>query len=191
MKRASLAAAAILSTTFTPLATPAFAATQDQQDALNLYCEGLVNAVSPGHAPFQITAINVVEGATTGGNLEVTDYLQATHHGGSVNIFATVDYAITGGTTAFTFDCETFKPNANENGQGDYPNGLQFSSQTTSVPNEDTITGTGDILICISPLKNPGVWRNANGYNGELGACSTALYTASGGNTPSVSVPLI
>jgi hypothetical protein len=189
MKRSLLAAVAILSTTFTPLATPAIAATPAQQDALNLYCESLVNAVSPGHAPFQVSAINVIEGASTGGNVEVMDYLQGTHHGGSVNIFATVNYEITGGTTAFTFDCETFNPNANENGQGEYPNGLQFWGQTTSVPNEDTITGTGDILICISPLRNPGVWRQANGYNDELGACSTALFVASGGNTPSVSVP--
>lgn len=46
-----------------------------------------------------------------------------------------------------------------------------------------------EFVICISPTRNPGVWRSQNGYNGQLGwACSTAWYNTLG-STPSVSVP--
>ncbi len=47
----------------------------------------------------------------------------------------------------------------------------------------------GQFVICNSPTKNPGTWRNQNGYNGQLGrACSTIWYNELG-STPSVSVP--
>lgn len=48
--------------------------------------------------------------------------------------------------------------------------------------------GTSQVVICISPGRNPGAWRNQNGYTGSLGTCSRAWYDSLG-STPSVSVP--
>jgi hypothetical protein len=44
------------------------------------------------------------------------------------------------------------------------------------------------VVICISPGRVPGNWRNQNGYNGSLGTCSRAWYDTLG-STPSVSLP--
>ena len=58
---------------------------------------------------------------------------------------------------------------------------------TVSAPNY-TQSFSEDRVICISPTKNPGVWRNQNGYTG---VCSTARYLAvgMGAGTHSNSVP--
>jgi hypothetical protein len=53
-------------------------------------------------------------------------------------------------------------------------------------PNASVIGG--QVVICISPGRNPGAWRNQNGYMGNLGTCSRAWYDMLG-STPSVSVP--
>ncbi len=53
-------------------------------------------------------------------------------------------------------------------------------------PNAST---SGDqVVICISPGKKPGNWREQNGYDGSLGTCSRAWYDTLG-STPSVSLP--
>lgn len=50
-------------------------------------------------------------------------------------------------------------------------------------------TYNDEFVICISPTRNPGVWRSQNGYTNQLGqVCSTAWYNTLG-STPSVSVP--
>jgi hypothetical protein len=61
-------------------------------------------------------------------------------------------------------------------------------SRYTWFPNTTVVT-TGDGVICISPTKNPGTWRNQNGYTG---ACSTALFYSLAGipdPIPSNSLP--
>ncbi len=85
------------------------------------------------------------------------------------------------------------------------PNGLQtdepVSATTTTVTlgtRTETIPGPwidpnasaigGQVVICISPGRVPGNWRNQNGYTGNLGTCSRAWYDTLG-STPSVSLP--
>jgi len=190
--RAFLATAAILFSGITPIAmTPALAVvTEDEQAELDAYCVDQIEAVSPGHAPFEVTAIHVVEGAFTPGGVVSSEFVAGSQHrhGGSPNIFGSFEVTTSGGSTAFTFDCQTFNPNANSE-QGAYPNGLQLTGQSTSVVNEDEVVITQDGVICISPTKNPGTWRNQNGYTGT---CSTALFYSLAGipePIPSNSLP--
>ena len=54
---------------------------------------------------------------------------------------------------------------------------------------DPNFSGTAQVVICNSPLRNPGTWRSQNGYTSQLGrTCSTAWYNELG-STPSVSVP--
>lgn len=189
--RALLAATAVLSTV--PLAAPAYADTvsPEVQAALNAYCDSLVPP-NDDNPPFIVTAINVVEGDTTGSGIESTEFIEGSEHrhGGSPNIFGGFEVVISGGMTEYTFDCETYNPNS-----GGYPPGLQFSGQMTEVSNPDyTETVDGDGVICISPSSttkkgNPGEWRQQNGYTGE---CSTTLFYSLTGPDPipSNSLPL-
>ena len=177
MKRALLAATAILSTTFTPIATPAFAdVPQDVQDQLDAYCEALVPP-NDDNPPFVVTAINVVEGVTTPGGDTTIELIAGTEHrhGGSPNIFSDAHIVTSGGSTMYTFDCQTFNPQAGSE-QGAYPAGLQFPGQSTSVENTSGSETDTDVVICNSPTKNPGVWRAQNGYTGN---CSTLGASAS------------
>ncbi len=85
------------------------------------------------------------------------------------------------------------------------PSGLQTTQAVTATDTvvtygttDVTVTGpwtdpnassTGDqVVICISPGKKPGNWRNQNGYDDSLGICSRAWYDTLG-STPSVSLP--
>jgi len=134
-------------------------------------------------------------------------------HGGSPNIFGafTVTSVYTGGssetlntysaTTTYTFGCRVWKV-VEGNGNIIEPNGLQIDygqtldetlvtrTETVTVNNPDTTVVTaGDGVICNSPTKNPGTWRNQNGYTGE---CSTALFSSLAGipePIPSNSLP--
>ena len=133
-------------------------------------------------------------------------------HGGSPNIFGgfTTTSVYTGGssetlntyaqTTTYTFGCRVFKTVGN--GNEIEPDGLQIpygvQIQDTQVTRTDTVTVNNpnvtqvtndDRVICISPTKNPGTWRNQNGYTGE---CSTALFYSLAGipePIPSNSLP--
>ena len=134
-------------------------------------------------------------------------------HGGSPNIFGafTVTSVYTGGssetlntysqTTTYTFGCRVWKV-VEGNGNVIEPNGLQIPygvtvdetlvtrTETVTVNNPNTTQVTaGDGVICNSPTKNPGTWRNQNGYGG---ACSTALFSSLAGipePIPSNSLP--
>jgi hypothetical protein len=160
---------------------------------------------------------SVVLSSTPGGVLlsqsSVFDGNGSRHrHGGSPNIFGgfTVTSVYSGGssetlntyaqTTTYTFGCRVFK----EVGNGDEhePNGLQIpyglTVQDTQVTRTETVTVNNpnvtqvthdDRVICISPTRNPGTWRNQNGYTGE---CSTSLFYSLAGipePIPSNSLP--
>jgi hypothetical protein len=191
MKRALLAATAIISSSFATVTTPAFAQVTDEvQLALNDYCDALVPP-NDDNPPFIVTAINVVEGNTVGGGATVLSVEAGSEHrnGGSPNIFGTLNVEITGASTEYSFDCETFNPHA-QSEQGQYPAGLQFPGQSTLIETGNTIIGQSNGVICISPGKNPGTWRAQNGYTGT---CSTALFYSLEGipePIPSNSLPL-
>lgn len=140
-------------------------------------------------------------------------------HGGSPNIFGgfTVTSVYTGGssvtqntysqTTTYTFGCRVWKTVGPDNDHVVEPGGLQIpgaqhpdlltldetlvtrtDTVTVNLPNTTAITA-GDGVICISPTKNPGTWRNQNGYTG---VCSTALFYSLAGipePIPSNSLP--
>jgi hypothetical protein len=118
-------------------------------------------------------------------------------HGGSPNIFgefetvteysggsyiADVEYSQ---TTTFTYGCIVSKTNSQ--GKVTTPPGLQVEGLTipiTEVTRTERIeesnpntfeTTLADKVVCNSPEKNPGKWRNQNGYTG---VCSTALFNS-------------
>jgi hypothetical protein len=120
-------------------------------------------------------------------------------NGGSPNIFgefkSTATYSggsleqsvVYGQDTTYTFGCTVSK--TNKQGKTTTPDGLQVSgltlkvtnttrteTETKSAPNVTTDFFTSEV-VCISPLRNPGVWRAKDGYSGE---CSTARYIALG-----------
>jgi hypothetical protein len=173
--RALLTATALVASSVTSM-TPAFAAVGDPvtdpvvQAALNQYCNTLVPP-DDTNPPFEVTAINAVEGETTPGGLTtITLVVGSEHrHGGSPNIFEDAHETTSGGSTSYSFDCQTYNPNAGS-AQGQYPEGLQFSGQTTILPNTSGSSTDTDVVVCNSPTKNPGVWRAQNGY---LGNCAT------------------
>jgi hypothetical protein len=133
-------------------------------------------------------------------------------HGGSPNIFGgfTITSVYTGGssetqntysaTTTYTFGCRVWKEVGN--GNTIEPPGLQIDygqtldetlvtrTETVTVNNPNTTVVTaGDGVICISPNKNPGTWRNQNGYTGP---CNTTLFYSLAGipdPIPSNSLP--
>jgi hypothetical protein len=135
-------------------------------------------------------------------------------HGGSPNIFGgfTVTSVYTGGssetlntysaTTTYTYGCRVWKTVGPDNDHVVQPPGLQVDygqtldetlvtrTETVTVNNPNTTAITaGDGVICISPTKNPGTWRNQNGYTG---ICSTALFNSLAGipePIPSNSLP--
>jgi hypothetical protein len=135
-------------------------------------------------------------------------------HGGSPNIFGgfTVTSVYTGGssvtlntysaTTTYTYGCRVWKTVGPDDDHVVEPPGLQVdygrtldetlvtSTETVTVNNPNTTAVTaGDGVICISPTKNPGTWRNQNGYTGP---CSTALFYSLAGipdPIPSNSLP--
>lgn len=117
-------------------------------------------------------------------------------HGGSPNIFgefktvteysggsyiADVEYSQ---TTTFTFGCTVSKKNKG-NGNVTIPPGLQVTGQTylvTVVTRTEHVeisrpntfeTTLDDAVVCNSPTKNPGKWRQQNSYTGP---CSTELF---------------
>jgi len=68
---------------------------------------------------------------------------------------------------------------------------VTFSTTTVEIPGPWTDpngSGNEQVVICISPGRNPGAWRAQNGYDGSLGTCSRSWYDTLG-STPSVSVP--
>jgi hypothetical protein len=68
---------------------------------------------------------------------------------------------------------------------------VTYGTTTVTIPGpwtDPNATGNEQVVICISPGKKPGEWRNQNGYNGSLGTCSRAWYDTLG-STPSVSLP--
>lgn len=120
-------------------------------------------------------------------------------------------------TTTYDVGCHTHKPFQNGGNDNDEhqlggetvrynaPRGLE--SHTTTIQSEVTTYGSRtatvagpwidpttsqygvQMVICISPTKNPGTWRGANGYLSQLGRpCSTSWFNELG-STPSVSVP--
>ena len=117
-------------------------------------------------------------------------------NGQSPNIFGSFEtvQTFTGGTlvqqvtfaqdTTFTFGCTVSKI---VGGKVNAPKGLQVTG-LTATRSEVTRTLTDEVrkpdvvvkqisesVICNSPTKNPGVWRNQNGYTG---ICSTALFNS-------------
>src|SRR5687768_16797936 len=126
MKTKFLVATALVVANFTPIAVaPAFAQVSSEVQAeLTAYCIEFV--VPPGQpAPFIITAENIVEGTFTPGGVVSTTFQAGSEHrhGGSPNIFGAFDVVTSGGTTDYTFDCQTRNPNAG--GEGEFPAGLQ------------------------------------------------------------------
>lgn len=114
-------------------------------------------------------------------------------------------------TTTTSAGCHVHKPTEGNQNDPDHPgyqiapNGLQTDervSVTTTEQSTRTVSvdvqgpwvdpnfsGTSQVVICISPTRNPGTWRSQNGYTNQLGrTCSTAWYNELG-STPSVSVP--
>lgn len=69
---------------------------------------------------------------------------------------------------------------------------ITYGTTTEVIPGPWTDPNAGgnneEVVICISPGRNPGNWRAQNGYDGSLGTCSRAWYDTLGA-TPSVSVP--
>jgi len=192
MKIKFLTASALVIASFSPvLTTPAFAdITPEVQAELDAYCRDVV--IPPGdHSHFVITAENILEGVSTpGGVISKTFQAGSEHrHGGSPNIFGAFDVETAGGSTSYTLDCQTFNPPANENAPGTYPEGLQFYGVAAVIEDGETTTSVEDGVICISPTKNPGTWRNQNGYTG---ICSTDAFYALAGipdPIPSNSLP--
>jgi hypothetical protein len=118
-------------------------------------------------------------------------------------------------TTATTFDCHIHKAVPGK-GTGDdllpghegfnlSPFGLKtglsvltggtqtFSTTPRTIagpsPFDVTVRAREEVVICISPTKNPGTWRNANNYAGELGACSRTWHDSLGLSQPTASIP--
>jgi hypothetical protein len=116
-------------------------------------------------------------------------------------------------TTVTSGECHVHKP-VSGNGTGDdplhpgfdnAPPGLQ-TDEPVSVTSSTSVAGFrsfdtpgpwtdpnasiagGQVVICISPGRVPGTWRNQNGYTGVPRACSRAWYDELG-STPSVSLP--
>jgi hypothetical protein len=177
MKTKLLVATAFVLANLAPVAiAPAFAQVDPGVQAeLDAYC---VSIVPPeDHNPnFIITAINVVEGATTGGTVTTVLTPGTEHrHGGSPNIFSFSEVTTSGGFTTYSFDCQTENPNAG--GEGQFPEGLQRPGQITQVEAEGSSTVIGDPVICNSPTRNPGTWRNQNGY---VPSCTTLATTSPG-----------
>lgn len=99
--------------------------------------------------------------------------------------------------TTVTFGCAMSKDNGLT-----FPKGQQIANDGSLFASYDTnerkvrdtvsapdfvVTLTEGRVICNSPTKNPGVWRNQNGY---AGLCNTTLYnTVNPGGTHSNSVP--
>jgi hypothetical protein len=106
----------------------------------------------------------------------------ATYSGGSLS--QTVVYAE---DTEYTFGCIVSK--TTNNGNVTTPPGLQVdglkTTVTTTTRTEYVVVSAPNVtadyftsgVICNSPLKNPGVWRNQNGYTG---VCSTEKYLSLG-----------
>lgn len=88
-------------------------------------------------------------------------------------------------TTTFAYGCTVSR--TQPNGNVTTPPGLQVTGLTFPVTvvtrtdrieesNENTFETTfSDAVVCNSPEKNPGKWRNQNRYTGE---CSTALFNS-------------
>lgn len=115
-------------------------------------------------------------------------------NGQSPNIFGTfetvstysggllVQEVTTAQDTTFTYGCRVFKT---QNGNLTEPRGLQvegltltrtenLGSATETVSAPDVLrTELSEKVTCNSPLRNPGVWRQQNGYTG---VCSTELF---------------
>lgn len=147
-----------------------------------------------------VSGLNVIEdipGGQVVGVVGPTFTGQLGRNGQSPNIFGKFETVTeyTGGsyiadvqysqTTTFTFGCTVFR--TQPNGNVTTPPGLQVTNLTFPVTivtrtdrieesNENTFETTlSDAVVCNSPLKNPGKWRNQNGYTGE---CSTALFNS-------------
>jgi hypothetical protein len=110
-------------------------------------------------------------------------------NGGSPNIHGdfSITQELTGGqsdiiytyetVTVYHADCVVRNKNGNPTGEGE--DGLsaeRSASRQDEVivnnPNTFQVT-TEQRVVCISPSKNPGTWRNQNGYTGT---CSRAVY---------------
>lgn len=88
-------------------------------------------------------------------------------------------------TTTFTYGCVVSR--RQPNGNVTTPPGLQVTGQTFPVTvvtrterveesNPNTFETTlSDAVVCNSPERNPGKWRNQNGYTGD---CSTTLFNS-------------
>lgn len=170
----------------------------------------LDDTVTVGFEVSRITITNIPSGTLLGQTPFVFTSGSEHRNGQSPNIFG--DYTsiatYSGGllvqqvTTAnrhkVTFGCRLTKPNGEiaPNGQQVANDGTLFVNyntntntftETVSAPNT-TQTITEDRVICISPTKNPGVWRQQNGYTL---VCNTNKYLAVGmqAGTHSNSVP--
>lgn len=181
MKRALLAATAVLSTAFTPIAmAPAYAAVGDPVTdpdilaQLNAYCRTIVPPGDSDAPPLEITAINVIEGITTPGSGITITLVDGTEHrhGGSPNIFENAHETSITGSTSYTFDCQT-----KNTASGTFPDGLQFPGQTTTLEDTNGASTDTDVVVCNSPTKNPGVWRAQNGYLGDCNAEGAIFYS--------------
>jgi hypothetical protein len=178
MKTKLLVATALVVAQFTPVAiAPAFAQTIDPavQAQLDAFC---ATVVPPGGdpdnpPPLVITAISVEVISSTTGSVTVTFNTGSEHrHGGSPNIFGTFHVVSVASQTTYGFDCQTYN-----SASGTYPPGLQREGQVTTITTGTTATYDADGVICNSPGRNPGTWRNQNGYPGN---CQTLATTTPG-----------
>jgi len=116
-------------------------------------------------------------------------------------------------TVSTSFDChvhkmvngmgtgdDAFHPGFNEAPQG-LQRGLSVETSSSTLPGSRQEPGPSPFVvmlmdgeegvICISPTKNPGTWRNANGYKGNLGTCSRAWHDSLGLSQPTASIPAV
>jgi hypothetical protein len=167
---------------------------------------GLISVV--GNGPATTTYANFRNARVNGQsvNIHADADLTVVYMGGSIETYQT---RITT-TTTRQGSCHVHKPT---NGTSDdplhdgydiAPPGLQTSEPVTATTVEVTYgtttvlnpapyvdpdaSGSGQVVICISPGRNPGAWRAQNGYDGSIKPCSRAWYDELG-STPSVSVP--
>ena len=153
----------------------------------------------------RVTTSNIPGGTLLSQTPFVFEAASEHRNGGSPNIFGTwksiatysggelVQHVVLGTVTSYTYGC------AMMNNGGNYPPAQQVPAALTltdtvvtseyddivAAPNT-TQTVYDDRVICISPTKNPGVWRQQNGYTG---VCSTAVFLTLGGGVHSNSVP--
>lgn len=165
-------------------------------------------SVTTGVETSRVTVQNIPGGTVLGQTPFTLEAASEHRNGSSPNIFGFFNSTVTysGGllvqdvTTVdrynVTFGCLVTKPNGEVAPRGrqipndgtlfvNYDLNAATTQDTVSAPDYTEVV-SDERVICISPTKNPGTWRQQNGYTGT---CSTAVYLSLGGATRSNSVP--